>query len=311
MVPLTTGQAGLSVVAPAFAKLNLALAVSPPEPAGSARAGWHRIVSWFVAIELAGSVRAQVAACASFSTGWASDAPSPTPIDWPMDRDLAWRALGAAVAVTGRDLRTRVVVTKRAPVGGGLGGGSSEAAGALLAIRSAHTLGLGAAELARCGAALGSDVPFFLDARRLGDAGSPPRPALVRGFGDEIERTVGVRAGVVLLIPPLACPTRAVYAAFDAQPARDLGAGEIEAAARAGDALGGPLRNDLEAAARRVEPRVGEMLDAARRVHRGVSLTGSGACAFALTPEGEAEALARLMRESFVGVRVVATQTVG
>jgi 4-diphosphocytidyl-2-C-methyl-D-erythritol kinase len=203
---------GESVRIAAHAKLNLALAVAPPEPAGSPKAGWHRIASWFHALALHDDV--ELAALPSGPTRvrieWAPDAPRPSPIDWPVERDLAARAHALLEAHAGRSLACDMLVRKRIPVGGGLGGGSSDAAATLVGLNRLFDLGVPASELQRLSAALGSDIAYFID-----DDHTPPRPAIVEGFGDVIERVGRVPAPVELIFPPFGCDTRAVYRAFD------------------------------------------------------------------------------------------------
>jgi 4-diphosphocytidyl-2-C-methyl-D-erythritol kinase len=173
-----------------------------------------------------------------------------------------------------------------------LGGGSADAAAALVGIDAAWGLGLGLETLRRLGAGLGSDVPFFIDEER------PARPAIVGGFGEEIER-VGRAAGEVLLVmPPFGCPTGAVYGAFDrgvgeiglSHAVRD---GRVRETARAARVGGEDLFNDLAAAACRVRPELGEVRGAVERaLGRPVHVTGSGSSLFVVCGPGEGERLA-------------------
>ena len=103
------------------------------------------------------------------------------------------RAHRALEVRLGRVLPCHLEVRKRIPVGGGLGGGSSDAAAALLALRQAFGLELSDAELAAVGATIGSDVAFFIDEAH--------RPGVVTGFGGEVERTPRVSGTLTLVIP--------------------------------------------------------------------------------------------------------------
>jgi 4-diphosphocytidyl-2-C-methyl-D-erythritol kinase len=265
-----------SVTRRAPAKVNLALSVGAAEPSG-AKAGWHRIASWMVCLDLADTVTVKPAEGTSHRVVWASDAVKPSPIDWPIERDLAVRAHRALEAKLGRELLCEMVVEKRIPVGGGLGGGSSDAASALLALREAFGLAVSDDELAAIGARLGSDVPFFVDPDH--------RPALVTGFGETIERTPAVRGELLLLVPPFGCGTPEVYRAFDAIK----GSGGPEEArvremARAGLEPSAWF-NDLESAAFRVEPRLAQIRDRASEVlGTRVMMTGSGSTLLAWQP---------------------------
>ncbi len=193
----------------AYGKVNLTLRVGGPEPAGSAHPGWHRIVSWMVPIDLHDDVT--VRRGSGHEIEWATDAPRPTPIDWPMEHDLAVRAIGLLEKHVGRRLGLSVLVRKRVPVGGGLGGGSSDAASALIAANQLLGLGLQAGVLREISGGLGSDVAYFID----DDLREVPRGAIVTDFGRVSVRVASPRGDVLLVVPTFGCETRAVYRAFD------------------------------------------------------------------------------------------------
>jgi 4-diphosphocytidyl-2-C-methyl-D-erythritol kinase len=134
--------------------------------------------------------------------------------------NLVRRALRAV------DRRAHVTLTKRIPAGGGLGGGSSDAAAVLRWAGRADDVALAAS--------LGADVPFCLRGGR----------ARVTGIGDVLEPLPDLSRTFTLLTPPFGVSTPAVYRAWD-----DLG----------GPTGAGP--NDLEPAALAVEPRLGEWRD--------------------------------------------------
>jgi 4-diphosphocytidyl-2-C-methyl-D-erythritol kinase len=202
----------------ASAKVNLALSVAPPEPADTPKSGWHRIASWFHAVDLHDELHIR-----ELRTGepsmvrvlWAPDAPQPSRIDWPIESDLASRAVRALEAHLGRPLSLDITLVKRIPVGGGLGGGSSDAAAALLAVLSFRNVSIESGALNLIASSLGSDVPFFLD---QGSPDIPPRPALVQGFGESITRLTPPAhpTPITLVFPPFGCSTREVYRRFDA-----------------------------------------------------------------------------------------------
>lgn len=303
----------------AYAKVNLSLSVGPPEPVGAARAGWHPIASWMHAIDLWDELElSKTSGESGLEVTWAANAPRPTPIDWAMERDLAARAQRALEGQVGRTLPTRGVLRKRIPVAAGLGGGSSDAAAMLLGLRELHDLDVSDETLRTIGAGLGSDVPFFLD---TGPNPPPPRPAIVEGFGEVVERVARSSAKLVLLVPPFSCSTPAVYAAFDeileeerkleairfaamsgARAATGRGTGRAPLGQRVraelirerlarmkGKIKSDLLFNDLEPAAYRVEPRLGEMVTALARVTREtVHVTGSGSAVFIVADDAEA-----------------------
>jgi 4-diphosphocytidyl-2-C-methyl-D-erythritol kinase len=267
------------------AKINLALGVGPPD---ESRQGMHPIASWMHAVGLADEVAIeprQAGAGSTFDIEWAPDAPRPTPIDWPIERDLAARAHALLERHVGRPLDVRVTITKRIPVGAGLGGGSADAAGALLALVEAFDLNLDVGSLRALSAELGSDIAFFID-----DA-SPTRPALVTGFADRIERISPRTDPVILIIPHVSCPTGEVYRAYDAlgpSPLDEQRVRAIVAYART-DAL----FNDLAAAAEQVQPHIREVRAvASRALDAPVHVTGSGSAMFAFGAERQARLLA-------------------
>ncbi len=288
----------------AYAKVNLALAVGPPIPAGLPNAGFHPIASWMHAINLFDEVGARPLGSGEpsrFRVEWAGDAPRRTPIDWPIEKDLAFRAHAALERGAGRSLPVEIVVKKRIPVGGGLGGGSSDAAAALMLLDEVFELGLGAARLAEIGLGVGSDVPFFVDTP------PPPRPAFAGGLGERIERVARIEGDLVLLVPPYGCATGAVYRSFDASPAA-LRENEVRRMAGTGRLDGGALFNDLLPAAERVEPRLADVRRRAERVAGApVHTSGSGSTLFVLAG-GESGALAAKIGRELPDVVVVRTR---
>lgn len=296
----------------AHAKLNLALAASPPIAAEGPRKGWHEIASWFAPIDLHDTLtvtRLEGGRLSAYAIDWAREgtgeagAPRPTAIDWPVTKDLGVRAHLLLEREAGRALPIRMRVEKRIPVGGGLGGGSSDAAAALLAVNELFGLGLAIERLRELSRELGSDVAFFLDeAGLITDA---PRPAFVSGFGDRIERTPAVRgegdgsAHAVLVFPEFGCATPAVYKAFDAiDPATLRPSARFEERAQSARTLAtraalvrdlaGELFNDLAPAAEVVAPALRELREALRRAcELEAHVTGSGSTLFFVARDGD------------------------
>lgn len=232
-----------SITRPAYAKINLCLSVGRPQPHGTMHegkdvSGYHTIASWMACIDLHDTVTiTRDSAKSGTSIDWAKDAPRTTPIDWPIEKDLAFRSHALLEKKVGRSLPASIKVEKRIPVGGGFGGGSSDAATTLLVLNELFELGLSGEELREIAFALGSDVAFFIDGP--GDSASDPdaeedasdsdcdtndgtkvglsvpRPALVSSFGEAIDRFDAIAADLVIVVPPFGCETRAVYRAFD------------------------------------------------------------------------------------------------
>ncbi|MCZ7535249.1 MAG: 4-(cytidine 5'-diphospho)-2-C-methyl-D-erythritol kinase [Acidimicrobiia bacterium] len=181
-----------------------------------------------------------------------------------------------------------VHVHKRIPAGGGLGGGSADAAAVLAALASMTGRRLPPDEVASFGAALGADVPFCLS----GGA------AWMRGLGERIDPVSLPRLAVLVASPPFAVATADVYRAWD-----EMGGPRAEREVEPPVGLAGVadvLANDLEPAAEQVEPRLRgfrEALEAA--AGRSAILAGSGSsCAVLFDHRGDAAAAARRVQES-------------
>lgn len=312
---------GPSVAVLAPAKLNLALAVGAPLTAGP-KVGFHPIASWFVSTSLTDElrvVRLSENSRSSYDIRFAPDTPKPSPIDWPVEKDLCVRAHRLVERHVARALPIQLTLEKRIPVGGGLGGGSSDAAAALVAIDRLYDLKLGFPTLRALSQELGSDIAYFLDEQGLvpdADTNRPqsaassqrlalrPRPALVTGCGEVIERLPSRELPhALLLVPPFGCPTGPVYKAFDALLTASGGTSYDEFAVRSairswsesGRVDNALLGNALAAPACQVEPRLLAMLKSlSRSLPSPVHVTGSGSTMFTLLePEHDPAELAR------------------
>lgn len=288
----------------AFAKLNLALAVGPPRPVD----GYHPICSWFVPIDLRDEMRVERledGAASRFEIVWAEDAPRPSPIDWPIEKDLCFKAHAALEREAGRSLPIALTLRKRIPTGGGLGGGSSDAAATLRAVSTMFELPISDDRLAAIALTLGSDVPYFL--------ADPPAAALVEGLGERITTLPSVPGWFVLILPPMSCPTGPVYKAFDACSPGPLRDAEVRALARAGGGRidGARLFNDLALPAEMIAPGLSELRARASRVASlPVHVTGSGSTLFVVCEgPGAQTAVAASLRKALGECAVIATHT--
>jgi 4-diphosphocytidyl-2-C-methyl-D-erythritol kinase len=208
------------------------------------------------------------------------------------ESNLVLKALRALEAKVGRALPTRLSLTKRIPAGGGLGGGSADAAAALVGLRELHGLVLDDAELHALAARLGADVAFGLvgglaRGRRYGDDLQPlPLP------GDLHARTV------LLLAPGFPCPTPEVYRAWDAAPS-EVARGSTGRWLDSGpEGRLGEVKNDLQAPAERLFPRLVELREAMSEAGlEGVCLSGSGSTLFRFVPrEGSIETVEKKLQ---------------
>lgn len=225
--------------------------------------------------------------------------------------NLVWRAADALRRAAGRpELAARVRVEKRIPAGGGLGGGSSDAAATLVALDRLWGTAVGTARLLQLAAELGSDVPFFVQ-------GGLQRG---RGRGEQLEPLQPpVRPlELVLVFPPFGCPTPQVYKALRPHLPGQPGAPAVRgpdaflAALATGEprAVAGALWNRLALPAEAEWPalrEVRERLAADPRV-LGALLSGSGSTTFAVVATAaDGQALAADLGRS--GLRAVATRT--
>jgi 4-diphosphocytidyl-2-C-methyl-D-erythritol kinase len=178
--------------APAFAKINLALVVGPLRPDGK-----HEVATVLVRVDLHDTIAVE-----------------PTRTDGVVvdgfDDTIVHRALVELARRTGKGGGWRATIEKRIPVAAGLGGGSSDAATALLLANALGDRPLPTHELWALAMELGADVPFF-----LGDG-----PMLATSDGSELEPvSVPLDAWIVLVLPSdvVKDATAAVYEAFDAR----------------------------------------------------------------------------------------------
>ena len=181
--------------------------------------------------------------------------------------DLALRAARLLQAETGCGLGVDITIRKRLPVGGGLGGGSSDAATTLVALNRLWGLGLSRAKLQELGLKLGADVPVFVFGRN----------ALAEGIGERLQAIDLPPAWYLVLVPPVVVSTAAVFA--DPELTRSTTPVTIRAFSEGCDPSGLFGRNDLEPAVCRRYPEVAQHLRWLRRFGPA-ALTGSGACVY-------------------------------
>ena len=183
------------------------------------------------------------------------------------DDDLTVRAARLLQEHTRCSLGTDISIRKALPIGGGLGGGSSDAATTLIALNRLWNLWLSRAELQRLGLNLGADVPVFLFGRN----------AFGEGIGERLEAVELRPAWYLVLVPSVQVSTAAVFA--DPELTRFTTPVTIRAFSEGCDASEPLGRNDLEAVVCRRYPQVADHLKWLRRFGPA-ALTGSGACVF-------------------------------
>jgi 4-diphosphocytidyl-2-C-methyl-D-erythritol kinase len=190
----------VKITVPAPAKINLWLHVGARQPSG-----FHDLDTLFCALELADTVMVQ---SAHPGTGILLDADFADPLralpDLGSDAaNLAVRAATAFLERAGLPADLRVGLVKRIPAGGGLGGGSSDAAAVLRALARLHPGAVPPVALLQIASTLGSDVPFFA-------TGRPAARGLGRGV-DLLPVSTPPARPVLLAFPALTIPTADAY----------------------------------------------------------------------------------------------------
>jgi 4-diphosphocytidyl-2-C-methyl-D-erythritol kinase len=238
-------------VAPA--KLNLFLHITGRRPDG-----FHDLDTVFQLVELHDTV-----SIVTRADGLIVREPAPTdPLLASLgdDEDLTVRAARLLQQQGGTHLGASIHVEKRIPAGGGLGGGSSDAACVLRALNELWELQLPIERLAGLGLMLGSDVPVFVRGQN----------AFGKGRGEDLTPLTLPDRWFLIVDPGVAISTRELFAAPELT--RDTPALTIRALPEDGG------RNDFEPVVRARYPRVAAVLD--RLAPWGARLTGTGACVF-------------------------------
>lgn len=266
MVPSPGGE----VLIRAPAKINLGLAVLGKRPDG-----YHEIETLFQAVSLYDSLavrrlkRKAVRLRAPDFRGRERE-------------NLCWQAAEIFLGETGLPGGLEVELAKRIPAGGGLGGGSSDAAAVLLGACRLYGIRPSAMEMARWASRLGSDVPFFLSSGA----------AVGTGRGEVVEPlSSGVpRCGLLIYAPGFELSTPEVYGALDPAgltPSRRRFTMLVNSWKKGdAEALGKRMFNDLEEVALK---RFGELRDAKTALASGAlgaMVSGSGSSIFALYDDG-------------------------
>jgi 4-diphosphocytidyl-2-C-methyl-D-erythritol kinase len=279
----------------AHAKINLDLRVL-----GMRADGYHELRTVFQALSLH-----DVIDCVS--------RPGPFAIECdtagvPLDRsNLIWQAAQALWRALRRDGDVRDIVIrlqKRIPLQSGLGGGSADAAAALLALARVWGVAIQPSQFTDLAATLGADAPFFLSGGT----------ALGLGRGDEVYPLADLpRHWIVLLIPAFGVSTAEAYGWYDGE--RDLGRGQ---AVREPQYVPGPwpsraaqMINDLEAPIARHYPEIEQMKLTLRRAGAlAAAMSGSGSTVFGLFQK-KREAATAVDGLSGSGWRVLLTESLG
>ena len=285
-------ETGRALTVEAFAKVNRSLRVLGKRPDG-----FHELETVFQTVDLTdtlffleGEEGKGATGTVSLTVGGAD-----LPAD---DSNLILKAARALREKFSVSRGAYIHLSKRIPVGGGMGGGSSNAASALRGLASLWNLPVSNADLHLLAGELGSDVPFFL----LGGS------ARGRGRGEVLTPLPdGPEEWLVLAFPPFSLSTAAVYGALSAPALTDSAA---QTNLRGSGIGGGPDRNDLEPAAESLRGELRRLrLALSDYGARNARLSGSGSTVFGVFGD---EKSARRAFKGLAGLRkeMMATMTI-
>lgn len=236
----------LTLVSPA--KLNLFLHVT-----GRRTDGYHTLQTLFQLLDYGDTLQFADSPTLTLCPQLAGVAP---------EDNLIMRAARLLQRATGCGKGAAITLDKRLPLGGGIGGGSSNAATTLLALNTLWDLRLSLAELAALGLQLGADVPVFVRGRS----------AWAEGVGEHLEPVDLPARNYLILVPPCQVSTALIFS--QQALTRNSSAITIAAFLREGG------RNDCEAVVRQLYPEVAFALDWLSNF-APARMTGTGACVFA------------------------------
>ena len=205
------------------------------------------------------------------------------PAGVPAAADLCVRAATLLQEATGSSAGVTIYNDKRLPPGGGLGGGSSDAATTLAVLNRLWELGLSGEELAELGLGLGADVPVFVHGRA----------AWAEGVGEILTPVTLPEPWFLVVNPRVSVSTAAVFS--DSGLTRDTPRTKIP------DLLAGTGKNDCEAVVRRRYPEVATALDWLN-AYAPARMTGTGGCVFAaFASAAAANVVAGLVPDNWAG----------
>ena len=229
------------------AKLNLFLHV-----VGQREDGLHELQTLFQLLDFGDLLSFELTENGSIARHGGSALPA---------EDLCVRAARALQQAGNTDLGARIQLTKRIPVGAGLGGGSSDAATVLVALNQLWDTGLNEDDLADIGQSLGADVPLFVRGCS----------AWGEGIGEQLTPTKLPLRQFCVVWPDVQVSTKTIFS--DPELTRNTPRLRIPGPCE------GDRRNDLEPVAKRRFPEVGECLDWLGQFG-AARMTGSGSAAF-------------------------------
>jgi 4-diphosphocytidyl-2-C-methyl-D-erythritol kinase len=188
----------MTIIAPA--KINLHLAVLDRRPDG-----FHNLESLFLALDF-GDILHFEPFSGEKTSEITMEGTSISGIELPPEKNIIYKALSLFREKTGFNQSLKIRVEKHIPLGGGMGGGSSDAASTLLALNKIAGSPLNRENLLEMAAALGSDVPFFI---------YETAAAKISGRGEKIEPVEPPKGFIVLVNPGFPSDTSAAFRLLD------------------------------------------------------------------------------------------------
>jgi len=280
------------VAVEAYAKLNWSLAVL-----GKMENGYHELDMLLQSVSLCDKIDIQRADEISLKVNGKE-----TPF---AQKNLCVKAANAFFEYTGINKGCDISLTKRIPICAGMGGGSADAAGTLIALNVLYETRLKHEELVDIGMSLGADVPFML------------KGGLMRagGIGERLEsKRLGDNIDILVLMPRKGASTPEIFSAFDAiTPPKPIDNDALVAALEAGDKtrVAGLMANHLQPVTASLNPGIAIATEALMNCGAmGAMMTGSGSACFGIYPDADSAAKAQqvLVRSrDFKGVYKVHT----
>ncbi len=249
---------------PAPAKLNLFLHIT-----GRRADGYHLLQSVFQLIDRCDTLDFQVRDDGHIQRmNHIDGVPEPT--------DLVIRAARLLQSHSKSSYGANIYLHKNLPMGGGVGGGSSDAATTLIALNHLWQCGLDQAQLMQLGLQLGADVPFFIFGQN----------AFVEGIGEQMQAITTPEQWFVVIEPGVHVPTPTIFSAKeltrDTKPVRIT---DFSNAAKV------EWKNDLQAVACALHPEIANAINWLKQyeINQGdAKMTGSGSCVFCAFPNEDA-----------------------
>ena len=261
-----------SIYWPAPAKINLFLHIT-----GRRDDGYHLLQSTFQFLDIVDEIAFDITEDGTISR--LTDIPGVAEAD-----DLIIRAAKLLQKSSGTELGATMQIKKNLPMGGGLGGGSSDAATVLVVLNQLWKTGLNKQQLADLGLRLGADVPVFVHGVS----------AFVEGVGEQITAIEPPEKWILVIHPKINVSTAHIF--------NDSGLTRDCAAIKICDLSGAVLNNVCEPIACKHYPEIAEAIKWLSGYNRSARMTGTGACVFAeFDSQHEAEELLQRLPEKWQG----------